>query len=228
MARYYPISLNVEGRRCLIVGGGRVAERKVCTLIEACADLYLVAREVTPGIEALAESGALHLRIGEPVEDDLEGAILVIAATDDEALNRQLREWSRARSTPINVVDVPELCDFIVPARIDRGPIAITISTGGSSPALSKYLRRVLEEHITEAHGQLAELMGKLRDEVFGSIPTQPSRAAAWHRLINSDVIDLLATGEHAEAERLARQIIGLDEHPRDKEAPDVPNPEAS
>ncbi len=228
MARYYPISLNVEGRRCLIVGGGRVAERKVNSLIEARADLYLVAREVTPGREALAESGALHVRIGEPVEDDLEGTVLVIAATDDEALNRQLREWAGARSILINVVDVPELCDFIVPARINRGPIAITISTGGSSPALSKHLRRVIEEHVTEAHGRLAELMGRLRDEVLGRIHTQPSRAAAWQRVIDSDVIDLLAAGEHGEAERRARQIIGLDEHPRDREAPDVPDPEAS
>lgn len=228
MARYYPISLNVEGRRCLIVGGGRVAERKASTLLEAGADILLIAREVTPSLAALATAGKLQVRLGTPEEADLEGAILVIAATDDEALNRQLRDWARARSAPINVVDVPELCDFIVPARIDRGPIAITISTGGSSPALSMHLRRVLETHITEAHGELAELMGKLREEVYASVATQPARAAAWHRLIDSEVLELLAADDRDGAERLARRIMGLDECPGGSEVPDVPDPEAS
>jgi siroheme synthase-like protein len=210
MARYYPISLDVEGRRCLIVGGGRVAERKAATLVESGADVLVVSKEVSPTLADMAEAGDLLVRLGEAEPGDLQGAILVIAATDDEPLNRRLREWARERGVPINVVDVPELCDFIVPARIDRGPVTITISTGGASPALAKHLRRMLEEHVTQAHGELAELMGRLRDEVFHVIPTQPERAAAWRRVIDSQVIDLLEAGRPDEAEDLARRIMGL------------------
>lgn len=225
MARYYPILLDVQGRRCLVVGGGRVAERKVGSLVEAGAEVWVVAREMTVGLAEMAARGAIRVRIGEPTEGDFVGAILAIAATDDECTNRQVREWARAHSVLVNVVDVPESCDFIVPARIDRGPISIAVSTGGASPALAKHLREVLEKHVTEAHGQLAELMGALRQEVAAAVPAQSERAAAWHRVIGSGVLELLAAGDSIGAETLARRIVGLSGDPADREVLDVPGP---
>jgi len=211
MPRFYPISLDLRGRACLVIGAGRVAERKVRSLLEAEASVRGVAHEATEALHALADEGAIALRLGEFAPADLDGVWLAIAATDDEHLNTSVARECEKRRIFANVVDVPDLCSFIVPAQVTRGPVSVAVSTGGVSPALAKWLRRRLEDVIGEEYGALAQLMGEFRPEVRGAIPAQSDRALAWKRVLDSEVLDLLKAGRTDEARALARELLGLD-----------------
>lgn len=188
-----------------------MAERKVHALLQADARVHVVTREASDGLRVLADAGAITLRLGEVTEADLDTPVLVIAATDDEELHAWLSRECRKRRIPVNVVDVPPLCSFFVPASIHRGPLTISLMTGGEAPALAKRLRRMLEEQVGEEYGLLAELMGSLRDEVKLAIGELRDRTAAWGRLVESDeVLGLLREGRGTEARALARCILGL------------------
>lgn len=210
--RYYTVAVLLEGEPCLVVGGGRVAERKVVGLLEAGACVRVVARDTCESLREAAESGRIELRLGEVTASDLDDPVLVIAATDDTEVNAWVAGECRARRIPVNVVDVPALCTFYVPATVRRGPLAISIMTGGEAPALAKRLRRHIEEHVGEEYGLLASLMGSLRGEVRAETAELPNRTEAWRRLAESEeVLSLLADGREGEARALARRILGLD-----------------
>lgn len=210
MTQVYPIALLLEKRPCLVVGGGRVAERKVESLLAAGAQVTVVATRATEAITAWAEAGriALHLRPYAP--DDLQDALVVIVATDDAELNARISAECHQRGTLVNVVDQPALCNFYVPAVVERGPISIAISTGGASPALARDLRKLVERTIGEEYGLLAGLMSELRGEVIAAHERQEDRAAAWNRLLESDVLDMLRRGETDRARGQARETMGL------------------
>ena len=211
MAHIYQVALLLEGRPCLVIGGGRVAARKVRSLLNAGAKVRVVAREATEPIRHLAEEGILDLQVREFVPEDLEGAFLAIVATDDADLNEGASAECHRRGVLVNVVDQPALCSFYVPAVVERGPISIAISTGGASPALARRLRERLEEAVGEEYGALAALMGELRGEVLAAFTEQSERAEAWRRLLDSDVLDLLAQGETEEAKESARRVMGIE-----------------
>jgi len=188
-----------------------VAARKVRSLLNAGAKVRVVAREATEPIRRLAEEGILDLQVREFVPEDLEGAFLAIVATDDADLNEGASAECHRRGVLVNVVDQPALCSFYVPAVVERGPISIAISTGGASPALARRLRERLEEAVGEEYGALAALMGELRGEVLAAFTEQSERAEAWRRLLDSDVLDLLAQGETEEAKESARRVMGIE-----------------
>ncbi len=142
--------------------------------------------------------------------EDLDGMRLVIIATSDAETNEAIALEAQRRGLLVNVVDVPRLCNFYVPATVDRGPINVAVSTGGAAPALAKHLRRRLEEVVGEEYGRLAALMGELRPDVMQRWPTQQERAAAWENLLASDVLALLKQGREDEARQLALQVLGL------------------
>ena len=145
MSSYYPVYLSLEGKKCVVVGGGEVAWRKVETLLAAGTKVCLVSPEITPGIDELVKAGKLvHIR-REYRTGDLEGAFLVIGATDNEDINRQVACDAEKTGILVNIVDVPKLCNFIVPSKVERGDLIISISTGGTSPALAKKIRKQLE-----------------------------------------------------------------------------------
>lgn len=206
----YPATLLLSGRPCLVIGGGRVAERKIRSLLHAAADVRVVTREATPAVADLAATGAIALRLGEYSDADLDGVFLVIVATNDADLNRRVSAECQRRGLLVNVVDQPHLCNFYVPALIERGPISLAISTGGASPALAKHLRVLLEAVVGEEYGELSELMASLRGELFDRYDTQSDRAAAWQRLLQSDVLELLRRGEGVQARQRARELLGL------------------
>jgi precorrin-2 dehydrogenase/sirohydrochlorin ferrochelatase len=210
MRKVYPISLLLEGRRCVVIGGGAVAERKVASLLEAGGTVRVVAPEVTEGIAQMAEAGRLEWRATEAREADIADAFVVIAATDDRDLNARMAAVAEAAGKLVNAVDQPEDCSFFVPAAVRRGPILLTVSTGGGSPALAKRIRRELEAHFGPEYGDLAELLEQLRPEVMAAVHSQPERAEAWERILSSAVLELLRQGKHAEAEELAREVAGL------------------
>ena len=206
----YPIALVSAGLPCVVVGGGRVAERRVRGLLAAGAAVRVVAPQVTEPLRGLAREGAIELVEREGGPGDLEGARLVLIAGADRPAAEALALEARRRGLLVNVADVPDLCDFFVPATVARGPIRVSVTTGGASPALARRLRVLIEQVVGEEHGELADLMGELRGAVMARFATQQERAAAWEKLLDSDVLALLRESRDDEARTLATRLLGL------------------
>ncbi|MBI5079040.1 bifunctional precorrin-2 dehydrogenase/sirohydrochlorin ferrochelatase [Candidatus Saganbacteria bacterium] len=160
---YYPINLDIDGKKCVVVGGGRVAERKVVALLRFGAAVVVVSSSFTAKLRCLARERRIELIRRRYRAGDLSGAILAIAATDDPAANEKISEDAEKGKILVNVVDKPSLCSFIAPSIIKRGPLMVSISTSGQAPALSKALRVKLEELISPRMGKLVEELGKRR-----------------------------------------------------------------
>lgn len=206
--RYYPIGLNVEGRCAVVVGAGEVARRKIETLLECGAAVRVVAPEADPAVASLAGEGRIEWRRRAYAPEDLEGAFLAVAATDAPAINRQVAADARERGVLVNSADPPEVSDFIVASGVRRGDLVISILTGGSSPALSRRIRQQLEEMFGPEYEELVALLGRLRPEVIAARPTERERARVWHRILDSEVLELLRAGRPAEAEAVAQRVI--------------------
>ncbi len=205
----YPIALRLEGRRCLVVGGGRVAERKIAALLDAAADVVVVAPEVTPTLRELATQGRIVLREREVLADDVIGATLVIAATDIPQVNEIVWQASRAAGVLINTVDVPTHSDFYTPAVVRRPPVTLAISTDGHSPGLSAWLRRHLEAALPARLGELAETLGELRAQVGQAIRERTDRAVFWEEMVNDDLVALAEQeGMDAVRARIASALV--------------------
>jgi len=207
---YYPAFLDLHGRRCVVVGGGVVALRKVEALLRCGAEVLVVSPDLSVELAARVRERRVEHRPREFRAEDLEGAFLVVAATDDPAANAGVFEEAQRRGLLVNTVDDPERCNFIVPSVIQRGPITVAISTGGVSPALAKHLRERLERAVGPEYGALAELMGELRAEVKRAHADQAARLRVWQRILDSEVIDLLRAGQPEAARERARQCISL------------------
>ncbi len=198
---YLPVFLDIRERPCLLVGGGEVALRKATLLARAGARLKLVAPEVRGDLRELleAELGILHQRRFE--DADLDNVALVIAATNDDQVNQHISRLARDRSLPVNVVDQPALCTFIVPAIVDRSPVVVAISTGGSSPVLTRQLKEKIEQAVPAAYGRLAALLGGFRKRVRARIDDFEQRTRFWERLLDGPLSGLVFSGREREAE---------------------------
>lgn len=208
---FYPMFVDLEGRRCLVVGGGPVATEKVEKLLDHGAAVRLVTPEMTPDLEAIAAEGRLHelhRRTYRP--EDLEGCFLVIAATNLDAINRMIWQDAEALNMLCNVVDVPPLCNFIVPSIVRRGELALAISTGGASPVVAKHIRRELEATYGPEWEALIELLRDLRGELKDRYLDMPSRRDAVERLMATDVVRRLAEGDEAGARELAHRVLDV------------------
>lgn len=205
---HYPINISLVNRKCIVVGGGTVAERKVEMLLEFGGDVTVVAPDLTPGIERLAESGEIRLVREAYPEGMLDGAFLVIAGTDDREVNRAVSSDAQRLGILVNVVDDPELCTFFVPAVVRRGDLVISVSTSGKSPSLARRVREEIEQTYGPEWGELADLLGELRDEVKARHATMQERGLAYTRILDSDVRTLLAQGKRDEALERARELI--------------------
>lgn len=210
MRAVYPVSLRVEGKCCVVIGGGAVAQRKVQDLLKAGAQVRVIAPDVSPDIASLARDGQVEWHPRAASETDVEGAFLVIAATDDRDLNARIAAAADAAGKLANAVDQPDDCSFFVPATVRRGPILLTVSTGGASPALARRIRQKLETEIGPEYGDLAELLASLRETVIETLPHQADRSRAWERILDSRVLELIRHGKRTEAEALARSLVGL------------------
>jgi len=210
---HYPINVNLAHRRCLVVGGGPVAERKVEALLEFGAEVTVIAPELTPSLSQLASGDLVrHIAASYPSDQsdvsDLSDYALVFAATDDREVNKRVFADCRDRGILVNVVDDPELCTFFVPAIVRRDDLIISISTSGKSPAMARRLRERLEKEYGPEYSQLADILGQLRDEVKAKYPNPADRNAACLRILNSDVLALLAQGKDQEAMSLAKSLV--------------------
>lgn len=205
--RYYPVFLDVGGRPILIIGGGEVASRKIETMLRCDAKIMVVSPDAVSEISDLAKSGRIQLVSREYRLEDLEGRFVVIAATGDREVNRRVGEDARQRGLLVNVVDDPQLCDFIVPATFERGPIQVAVSTGGSSPALARVIRASLESVVTPAIAELAEILGDLRPAAKKALATDDDRKRFFATVVDSDVLDLLQRGQRREAFDVLQQL---------------------
>lgn len=195
---YYPLFLDLDGRNVLLAGGGSVSARKAEALLRAGARVTVVAPEISEEVARLAPSLAVIRRRFEPA--DLDEQFLVFAATNDAAVNARIADECRARGILVNVADATELCDFIVPAVIDRGSVQLAVSTGGKSPALARALRRELERAAGPEWAELNDLLGELRERAIAALPTDADRKHLFDAIVSSDALSLLREGKRDEA----------------------------
>ena len=205
---YFPVFMNIENQRCLVVGGGEVAARRVQQLLKANARVVLVAREINDDIASLINDGRLTRIEGEYREDLLVGTVLVVAATDDADLNMQISIDAKARQLPVNVVDNPALCSFIMPSVVDRDPVQVAISTGGASPVLARLLRARLETMIPSGYGRLASMMQGFREKVRNKIPDMRNRRRFWEHILQGPIAELLYSGQEEAALKRLEDVI--------------------
>jgi uroporphyrin-III C-methyltransferase / precorrin-2 dehydrogenase / sirohydrochlorin ferrochelatase len=211
-----PLFLDMKGKPCLVIGGGATAARKVGSLLRADAAVTLVAPQVCETLVRKVDAGEVrHLpRAFEP--SDLPGNRLVIAATDDRGVNRQIARLAGERDIPVNVVDDPEACTFLLPSIVDRSPVTIAVSTGKASPVLARLLRTWLESLIPAGYGRLAELAGRYRNRVKARFSDQRDRRRFWDRVLQGAVAERIFAGQFEEAEALIEQELAPDLSERD------------
>lgn len=203
---YLPIFIDLRDKPVVVVGGGTVAARKIESLLKAGARVKVIAPEVTDEIASFEE---LDIELREYEEDDLEGALLVVAATDNERINRAVSGEAKQRNIFCNVVDRPELCSFIVPSVVERGPIKVAISTGGLSPALSRRLRLIIGKAIGDEYVGLASVLGKVRPLVRSQGGLSEDHKRVFEILIDSELIDAIRSGDRNMAEDILSQALG-------------------
>ncbi len=196
---YYPIFLNISGKRCVVVGGGQVALRKVRALLEHGASVEVISPDSCPELGQLAESGEIRVLNRECQAGDLKDAFIAIAATDNSDVNLQVVKEARSKAVLVNVVDDAENSDFIVPSYIRRGDVVIAISTAGRSPALARKIRTRLENDFGEEYASLALLVDEVRTEV----KRQGIKVDGdtWQEALDLDLLtDLLRRGDNEKA----------------------------
>lgn len=207
--RYYPLNLDIRKRSCLVVGGGAVGTRKVETLLACGAKVTVVSPETTPRLNSLAEKGALGLEKRAYRSEDLEGRFLVIGATDDESLNRRVSADADQRNLLCNIADQPALCNFILPAIVDRGDLVITVSTSGKSPAFAKKLRRTLEEQFGKEYEPFLALMGNIRKTLLAEAHEPEAHRHLFEQLIDAGLLDMLRENRSEDVRRLIGRVLG-------------------
>lgn len=212
---FYVACLRLAGRKCLVVGGGEVGLEKVEGLLACDAAVTLIAPEAIEPLRELAAEGSIKWLAREWQPSDLDGAFLVIAATDDSDVNIRIFEEAERRAMLVNVVDVPPLCNFILPAIVRQGPLAIAISTQGASPALAKRIRDEVAARYGEPYARLAVLLNEVRGWAKRTLPTYQDRKEFFESIVNGDPdpIELLARGD----EQAVRELIANAQRERER-----------
>jgi precorrin-2 dehydrogenase/sirohydrochlorin ferrochelatase len=202
---FYIACLKLTGRRCLVVGGGDIGLEKVEGLLACDARVVLVAPEAIEPLQQLAAEGSIEWERREYRSSDLERTFIAIAATNDTDVNIGVYNDAEARAMLVNIVDVPPLCNFILPAIVRTGPLAIAISTAGASPALAKRIKSQIAETYGEPYARLAVLLNEVRGWAKGTLPTYQDRKAFFESIVNGDPdpIALLQQGEEAAVREL-------------------------
>lgn len=204
---YYPVFLNLSGQRCLVVGGGAVAERKVEGLLKGGATVTVVSPTLTDGLGRRVKEKKIRHYMREYRKGDLAGYRLGFVATDDPQINRAVYEEAQEAGVLLNSADDPAHCDFILPSVLRRGELQIAVATGGSSPALSRAIREELEEYFSQDYALLSDVVADVRRELKEK--GIASDAASWRRAINGDVRRLVREGDIEAAKRLLREEVG-------------------
>lgn len=197
---YYPIYIDIEERDVVIIGGGTVCARKAETMMKYGARVTVVSPEFTEEIEQWEREGKLVLKRKHYQDADLQGANIVIASTDNQHVNEQIAADCRRRKIPVNVVDVTPLCEFIVPAIIEKGSIQIAVSTGGKSPAVARTLKEDLQRSIGPEYAEANDVLGTLREGAKATLPTDVDRKRFFDGILDRGILEMLRGGRRREA----------------------------
>ncbi|MFZ7126130.1 MAG: precorrin-2 dehydrogenase/sirohydrochlorin ferrochelatase family protein [Desulfobacterales bacterium] len=207
--RYYPVNLDVQGQPCLIVGGGRVGERKATRLVESGARVTVVSPDLTERLLRMGAKGTVTLHHRRFRETDLDGFFLVFCATDDAGLNQRIGEEARRRGLLCNIADRPDLSRFILPSVVQRGELILTVSTSGQSPAFARTLRKDLEKHLGPEYGRFLELMGAVRRRLLESGHDPEAHRRVFHHLIDQGLLDRVRSGDKPGIDALLTDALG-------------------
>ena len=209
---FLPVFLDLKQRPCVVIGGGDVAFRKISLLLNAGAQVTVYAPSLCESLQRWAAEGKIRHVAQEFRPEVLESCVLVIAATDDTAVNRLVSQAAKARGIPVNVVDQSALCTFIMPSIIDRSPVIVAVSTSGSSPVLARLIRARLETLIPAGYGRLARLVSAFRDKVKQRFTHPSRRRQFWEEVLQGNIAELVYSGQEEAAEKaLQRRIDAAD-----------------
>lgn len=205
--RYYPILLDVHDKKCIVIGAGNVGERKVETLLQCGARVEIIGKTLSHKLNDLVDKGRINYVASEYTESHLDGALLVIGATDEPELNARIAEDAQKKGIFFNIVDRPHLCSFIVPSIITRGDLIVTFSTCGKSPALAKKLRKKYEAAFGQEYAIFLELMGKIRSKILSQSTDSLQNKRIFEQLVSSSLLEWIKGGE---LERIDDFLVGL------------------
>ena len=207
--RYYPVSLDIDGKLCLVVGGGAVGTRKVETLVRCGAHVVVVSKAFTDELKAMAMKDPIILEERAYTPSDMDGKFLVIVATDDQVFNTQVSEDAEKACKLCNVADYPKACNFILPSIVQRGDMTLSISTSGKSPAFAKWMRRKLEAEFGEEYGQFLGLMGRIREKLLAEAHEPEVHKPLFEALIAGDLLLKVKAGDKEGADALLGEVLG-------------------
>jgi len=210
---FLPIFLDIKDQDCLVIGGGNIAARKVFLLRRSGGKVTVVAPELADALKQQVENGEVSHIAKEFDNDDIQSQRVVIAATDNPEVNKRVSEIAKEKNIPVNVVDTPEHCTFVVPSIIDRDPVIVAVSSGGSSPVLARLLRARLESLIPAAYGKLADLASRFRERVKDTFTRSSNRRVFWERVLQGPIADMIFAGQHEQADRLMEHALQDQEH---------------
>ncbi len=203
-----PIFIKLQGRRCVVIGGGEVAVRKVNMLLKAEAQVEVISPELHHELGDLLSAGRIRYQNAAFGPSQLAGACLVIAATDDETVNQAVSSEAKALNIPVNVVDAPDLCTFTMPSIVDRSPVVIAISSSGSAPVLARMIRARLETLIPASYGRLASLAADFRDAVKQRYATTQQRRMFWERILAGPIAEMVFSGQEENARKSLAAVL--------------------
>ncbi len=215
---FLPVFMNLKQHDCLIVGGGEVATRKTSLLLDAHAKVLIIAPSLSDTLTEWLEQGKISHEIRDFSAEDVKGKSLVIAATDDEAVNQAVHAAATAVNIPVNVVDNPDLCTFIMPSIVDRSPVIAAISTGGASPVLARMIRSRLESLLPSAYGRLAKMTADFRERVKTRFSNPTDRRLFWERVLQGPAAEMVFAGRDSDAEiEIEKSLNASDAEQADK-----------
>ena len=207
--KYYPVCLDINNRKCLVVGGGAVGTRKVKSLVECGAIVTVVALAASDELEGMAAAGIVALEKRAYDTADLTGVFLVFGATSDMTLNDRISRDAEERGILCNIADFPKACNFILPSVLQRGDLQITISTSGKSPAFARYLRKTLENRFGREYDDFLRLMGLIRNKLLAEEHAPEEHKPLFEHLINSGLPELIREGRKADIDRILFETLG-------------------
>jgi precorrin-2 dehydrogenase/sirohydrochlorin ferrochelatase len=206
---HYPIYLTIQDRSCLVIGGGLVGTRKVKTLLRCGARVTVISPDTTDALKDLARTGRVTLISRAYTTDDLTGVFLVFCATSDRDLNRRIAGDAEKKGVLCNVADLPDASSFIVPSVVNRGDLTLAVSTGGTSPAFAKKLRRDLERQFGDEYAVFLDLMGRIRKKLLTDHHDPQAHKVLFEQLIDGELLDRLKTGQTDAVRSLLNRVLG-------------------
>jgi precorrin-2 dehydrogenase/sirohydrochlorin ferrochelatase len=203
MSGRYLVSLDLKNKKCLVVGGGNVAERKVVSLLECGALVHVVSPEISPLLKSMVEDRLITFRQGKYKSSDLDDLFLVVGATGTETVNRVIAEDCAKRSLIVNIVDDPSKGNFFVPASVKRGSLTIAVSTGGKSPLLARKIKEELENVYGPHYEEFVDLLGYLREDVIKNVSDPDKKKEILENLVSDEILKLLKAGRIESAKEM-------------------------